>query len=126
MHRFRPLLGSIALLLCCHAQAQGHEDALRSGWAAFESADPGRAYRVLLPLAEQGDKFAQFAVGEILLDGRGMPRDPARAIVDLRGAAEQEIPAAQERLGAVHYFGLTVPRDYTQAARWFERAARNG
>ncbi|HEX4329850.1 MAG TPA: tetratricopeptide repeat protein [Burkholderiales bacterium] len=122
--RFLPFVLAVFTSGTTHAQDNGER--LRTGWIAFESAESLKAYRLLLPLADQGNKYAAYAVGELLLDGNGVARDVPRAIPYLRRAAEQEIPVAQERMGAVYYFGLNTARDYAMAAQWFERAARNG
>jgi TPR repeat protein len=120
------LLFALTALAGGAAYAQGNDERLRTGWIAFESAEPLKAYRLLLPLADQGDKYAAYAVGELLLDGNGVPRDPPRALTYLRVAAAQDIPVAQERVAAAYYFGLYMVPDYALAAQWFERAARNG
>ena len=49
-----------------------------------------------------------------------------RAVELLRRAADAEIADAQHALGVLYLKGRGVDRDPAEAARWFERAARNG
>jgi TPR repeat protein len=56
----------------------------------------------------------------------GTPGDLLRAVELLRKAAEAEIGDAQHALGVLYLRGRGVNRDSAEAARWFERAARNG
>ena len=47
------------------------EDAI----AAYERGDYGEAYRLIKPLAEQGQPEAQYNLGGMYFRGRGVPRD---------------------------------------------------
>ena len=120
-----------ALALCSAlnmgvALAQSDDERLRNGWAAYEVGDAALALRLLDPLAASGNKYAQYAVAELLLPGKQVPRDLPRAIDLFHKAAEQEIPAAQARIGAAFFHGDVIKQDYAQALAWFERGARNG
>ena len=108
------------------AGAQGDEERLRAGWAAFELGDARLAMRLLEPLVQAGNKYAQYAVAELLLPDKQVSRDLARALDLFRKAAEQEIPGAQTRIGTAHFYGDTVRQDYALALAWFERGAHNG
>ncbi len=46
----------------------------QKGAAAYESGDYATALRELEPLAEQGDARAQYNLGWIYAEGRGVPR----------------------------------------------------
>ena len=120
-------------LLCWlsfNALAQPQESRLSEGYAAFERGDVIEALKLLGPLAEAGDKYAQFAVAETLLFNRTLPsgqkRDYARAFALHRQAADQSIPGSQTRVGTAYYYGDAVPQDFAMARLWFERAAQNG
>ena len=81
------------------------------------------AVRLLLPLAEGGDRFAQFALGFIYDTAKGMPRDDAAAAKWYREAADQGVAGAQYNLGAMYADGHGVPRDYIEAYKWLSVAA---
>ncbi len=82
-----------------------------------------KAIRELRLLAEQGDADAQFNLGGMYAEGRGVPQDYARAVKWSRKAAEQGVAEAQFNLGKMYYIGQGVPQDYVQAHRWFNLAA---
>lgn len=135
-----PLLSGVlsrmrkALFVLCwfsfNVLAQPQESRLSEGYAAFERGDGIETLKLLSPLAEAGDKYAQFAVAETLLLNPSLrsdkPRDYARAFALHRQAAEQDIPGSQTRVGTAYYYGDAVPQDFAMARLWFERAAQNG
>ena len=45
---------------------------------------------------------------------------------ETRKAAEQGIAEAQSNLGLMYSDGLGVKQDYTEAAKWFRKAAEQG
>ena len=87
---------------------------------------PSGALGMLDLMAGQGDADAQFNLGAMYLDGKGVPRDTAEAAKWTRRAAEQGHADAQFYLGLMSTDGLGVPRDSVEALRWFRRAAEQG
>jgi hypothetical protein len=53
--------------------------AVSEGLRAFQSKDYTTAFRTWLPLAEAGNRDAQFFVGGLYMDGAGVPEDQVRA-----------------------------------------------
>jgi hypothetical protein len=96
------------------------------GLRAMQSGDYATAFREWLPLAEQGYVDAQFNLGVMYDEGRGVPQDYAQAIQWYRRAADQGNAYAQVNLGVMYDQGRGVPQDYTQAAYWYRRAADQG
>ncbi len=76
--------------------------------------------------AERGDARAQYNLGSLYEDGRGVPQDSAQAAVWYRKAAEQGDADAQFNLGVLYDNGIGVPQDYAQAAVWYRKAAEQG
>ena len=70
--------------------------------AAYRRADFATGYRLCLPLAEQGDSWAQAALGVAYEQGRGVPQDYAAAVSWYRRAAEQGNADAQLNLGFMY------------------------
>ncbi|MHC8510415.1 MAG: SEL1-like repeat protein [Rhodospirillales bacterium] len=126
------------------AAEQGHEEALN----ALRAAAQGRAERRIAAqelselrlAAESGDADAQFDLGVIYYQGRGVAQDHAEAARWSRAAAEQggwlwglvgamAAPPLNKgspgavRLGAFYDKGRGVPQDYAEAARWWRAAA---
>ncbi len=56
---------------------------------AMERGDYATAFKISLPLAEQGDADAQNKLGFMYDDGLGVPQDYAEAMKWYRNAAEQ-------------------------------------
>ena len=69
------------------------------GQRAALRGDGQTAYRLLRPLADQGEAEAQFALGLLYYRGLGVTRDPAAAVSWYRKAADQGYAKAQFRLG---------------------------
>ena len=76
--------------------------------------------------AEQGDASAQFNLGFMYADGRGVLKDYQEALKWYRLAAEQGDASAQFNLGVMYATGEGVPQDYQEAVKWFRLAAEQG
>ena len=66
---------------------------------------------------------AQYNLGIMYADGRGVERDMSQAARWYRQAAEQGIAEAQYNLGTLYGTGVGVPQDEERAAQWLHRAA---
>ena len=58
---------------------------------AFEREDYETAYKLFLPLAEQGDADAQYNLGVMYNEGEGVPQDYKEATKWFRLAAEEPL-----------------------------------
>lgn len=97
-----------------------------AGLDAYQKGDYMTAAKEWHPLADQGDQEAQFNLGLLYLDGRGVPQSSAEAVNWFRRAAEQGYAPAQHNLGALYATGQGVKRDYIQAYKWFNICAAQG
>ncbi|MDG4594290.1 MAG: SEL1-like repeat protein [Candidatus Contendobacter sp.] len=100
-------------------------------WAAcFVSGGAGAAAQVdvqaVRQKAEQGDAAAQFNLGLMYANGKGVKQDYAQARQWFQKAAEQGDAAAQFILGVMYYEGKWVKQDYGQARQWFQKAVDQG
>ena len=109
----------LSLGLAAPVAAGPYEDAM----AAYDSGDHATALRLLHPLADQGDAFAEFYLGIMYHNGEGVPQDYAMAAVFTRKAADQGNAKAQANLATLYAAGLGVPQDYVLAYMWFNLAA---
>ena len=91
----------------------------QKGVAAFKSEDYATAQRGLKPLAEQGMPHAQFFLGLMHEDGKGVPKNNKTAVKWYRLAAEQGDALAQYNLGVMYEKGQGVPQDYKTAVKWY-------
>lgn len=76
--------------------------------------------------AEAGDPCAQFRLGVIYEEGRGVKPSGHQAERWYRRAALQNDADAQLALGVIFAIGDGVDRDYGQAYVWFSQAALQG
>ncbi len=93
------------------------------GVAAYKRGDYATALRELRPLAKQGNANAQYNLGIMYENGRGVPQDDAEAVKWYRKAAEEGYAKAQVLFGNMYLQGYGVPQDYVQAHMWFDVAA---
>ncbi|MBO6784663.1 MAG: hypothetical protein JJ899_15515, partial [Alphaproteobacteria bacterium] len=77
------------------------EGDIEAGIRAYEAADYARAYAIWKPLAEAGAALAQFHIGALYFEGRGVPRNLAAARDWLGRALDQGVERARFLLGRV-------------------------
>ncbi len=94
--------------------------------AATVRGDYETAYRLCLPLAENGDALAQGLLGWMYENGEGVRKDYQRAARWYRKAADQGNASVQVKLGLMYDEGKGVPKDYQEAAYWYRKAADQG
>lgn len=83
-----------AVLVACASDAEK----LAQGRSDLESQNYAQAYKTLLPLAEDGNADAQYAVGYLYYYGQGVKENPAEAKRWMRKAASQGQPLAIQAL----------------------------
>ena len=96
---------------------------LEDGRGAYQQGDYAIAYRLLRPLADQGDATAQTNLGVMYSNGEGVPQSYPNALKWFREAANHGDAAAQYNLGLMYRMGLGVPQNYVLAHMWFNVAA---
>jgi TPR repeat protein len=109
----------VAVVMAGGAVAGSFED----GVTAFNRRDYATAVKLWRPLAEQGNPNAQVRLGDIYLDGLGVPQDYAEMAKWYRLAAEQGAADAQAVLGSAYAEGTGVARNYILAHMWLNLAA---
>ncbi|MDG4596580.1 MAG: tetratricopeptide repeat protein [Candidatus Contendobacter sp.] len=118
------LLLACSLLVTVPAwAADGDWDRARN---AHERGDYAAEVAIVQPLAEKGVPFAQFNLGVLYDQGKGVPQDNALAMQWYRKAAEQGLPQAQVNLAIMYEEGQGVPPDYAQAYFWYTLADGQG
>jgi uncharacterized protein len=117
--------GLLALAFAGTAVAGPTED-LDAAVAAYGKGDYASALSLLRPLAEQGNASAQYSLGLMYRNGKGVPQDLGEAIKWYRRAAEQGNPFAQFNLGVMYDEGRGVPQNRDEALVWYRKAANQG
>jgi TPR repeat protein len=94
-----------------------------AGLKAYEAGDYATALQEFMPLAEVGQPSAQAAIGQMYLDGHGVPQDPVQAAIWLEKAASGGNARARAQIGALYATGTGVPQDEMKASYWLLKAA---
>jgi TPR repeat protein len=116
----------IALALILGVAAPVAAGPLDDGIAAYHAGDYPTALRLIRPFAEQGVARAQYNLGVMYNEGRGVAQDYVEAIKWYGKAAEQGYSDAEYNLGVMYETGHGVPQDFTAAANWYRKAADQG
>ena len=77
-------------------------------------------------LAEQGDATAQYNLGVMYIEGRGISEDGIEGVKWFRLAAEQGLSEAMHGIGSTYAYGLGVPENTLRAYIWHSLATANG
>ena len=96
------------------------------GVAAYAAGDYATARRQWFPQAEQGDATAQYNLGVIFANGKGVPKNDGEAAKWYRKAAEQCHAGGQFGLGSSYFLGRGVTKNYLQAYMWLALAKAQG
>ena len=98
----------------------------KSGLRAYARHDYDAAVSNWRPLAADGDTEAQFYLGTMYEEGRGVDRDEIEAYEWYLRAASRGHVDAQTNLGIMYFSGTGVVQSYDKAYEWFSSAARAG
>ena len=101
-------------------------DDLHNGIEAGKKGDYATALKLLRPLAEQGNVNAQFYLGWMYWDGKGVLQDYKEAISWYRKSAEQGHPRAQNDFGVMYAKSYGIAKDLVRAHMWYNLSANNG
>ena len=119
--RATKLIG-IAAVAVLSLSAQNFDAGLR----AYEKQDYSTALKEWRPLADQGHPRAQFILGLMYYDGKGVPQDYNEAAKWFQQSADRGYARAQYNLGEMYATGQGVKRDYVQAYKWLNLCAAAG
>lgn len=112
----------------CGKFAEGPGDARKAvAWyGKFAEDGDADAQFFLREDADKGVAAAQFQLGFMHANGRGVEKDEQAAIIWFRKAADQGNAAAQFQLGLMHAEGRGVAQDASEAKAWYQKAADQG
>ncbi len=99
---------------------------LEDGLTAYRDRDYAAALESWRALADKGDAAAQYRLGTLYAEGKGVAQSDVTAAAWFARAAEQGNAEAQYNLAASFAEGLGVAKDDAAAVKWFRRAAEQG
>ena len=97
----------------------------KDGYDAYQKGDYKIAFNEWKPLAEQGDADAQYSLGVLYANSKGVLKDYKEAVKWYRKAAEQGDAGAQFNLGLKYAIGEGVLKDLSKAKYWIKKAYEN-
>jgi len=120
------LLAALAVLLAlaAPASAQTADEMFQDGVRAYGRGDFETAWFRFRLLADKGEARAQFNIGQLYREGKGVPADSVLAAQWYEKAARQGHALAQYNLGYLFEVGQGVTQDVLEARRWYSAAAR--
>jgi len=77
-------------------------------------------------MGQAGNQYAQFNLGLMYANGRGVSKDEIVAAYWFHRAAEQGHALSQVNLGVMYHNGMGVEKDDTTAAYWYRKVAEQG
>ena len=99
---------------------------LEDGHDAFDNKQYERAYKIWLPLAEQGNPEAQYNIALLYMKGNGVELNERTALSWFTRAGEQGMADAQYNAGVMFYGGKGTYPDKTSAIEWWQLSASQG
>ena len=126
MRRATPLLLLALLLAAPAAVADEATRAFSRGQEAYEQADYAAALEHWERAAAMEHAEAEFRIGAMYEEGKGVAPDTARAVEWYRRAAGHGSEEAQFNLGHMYASGTGVEKDEARAAHWYAKAAERG
>ena len=117
---FVPLcLGLVSFSLGC-------SDDFQKSVETYDKSDYETALKKWRTLAEQGNAKAQFNLGQMYRNEKGIPQDYKTAVKWYTLSSEQNFAEAQANLGVMYYNGWFVIKDIVYAHMWANIASSNG
>ena len=97
---------------------------LKKGLDAANNKDYETAFNEWLPLAKEGDAWAQYNIGQMYRQGHGLESNSEIAFEWYLKAAKQGLGIAQFAVAASYSNADGVAKDYNEAFKWFNLSAR--
>jgi len=121
----RRAIVALVLLVALALTDQGIAGPFEDGLAAYDQGKPDIAFKLWLPLAEQGHAAAQFNVAAMYENGSGVAQDSAQAARWYLEAAKQGDADAQYKVGMLYETGAGIAKDLAEARKWYDALIAN-
>lgn len=114
------------LLLTCNTVSSAESDPFEQGLKAYNEGDYQAAYKIIAPMATNGDPAVLNLLGLMYEQGLGVPQNAEKSVALYREAADKGYSYAQYNLAVSYDTGVGIPINYREAVRWYKRAAKQG
>ena len=119
-------LGVFLIALMMPLTVSADEDPFDKAVELYGCGDYPKAFKEFMPLAQQGNRYAQFQVGMMLEQGQGAEANLKKAFDWYMKSAKQGMADAYFALGQIYSRGKVVAADPVQAYSWFNLAVNSG
>ena len=99
---------------------------IKQATLAYSKGELESAASIFLQLAEMGDPIAQYNIGVMFENGKGIEQDYKIAQNWYKRSAEQDNIEAAYALGSIYYKGKGLEKNNEEAFKWFKIAAEKG
>ena len=99
---------------------------IEDAYLAYTRGDYAAALKIFVPLAEQGNAEAEYSVGVIYSNGRGLPQSYVEAAKWFHRAADKGQAGAQYDLGVLFAKGQGVPENFDGSGEVVSQGRRPG
>ena len=128
---FLCVAGTVVVLTCTGKPAAGRKNSISTETAAnhdisFTDENYGKAAEWYFRSAEQGNADAQYRLGLLYYNGRGVEQNYQEAVKWFTEAANQNHSEALDLLGILAEKGYGMDQDEQQAAEWYLKSAEQG
>lgn len=93
---------------------------------AFQKGDLSKAVELWLSEANAGDSEAQYILGSLYFEGKGVTQNYAEAMKWFQASAEQGYALSQNALANMYFSATGVDTDYALAVHWWLLASEQG
>ena len=115
IHRRFSFLCFVCVLSMALLTANSYADDYEAGRVAYNEGDFARTLVLWKPLADAGDPKAQFGLGTLFHEGKGVTKDYTQSAKWFEMAAEGGFPPAQFNIGNSYKHGKGVQQDDEKA-----------
>ncbi len=126
----KKLISIVAVLILSFSSvsyAKTARENLSIGEKYYHKKDYKSALKYFKKSAKQGDADAQFNIGYMYSQGKGVTRDKTQAIKWYTKAAEQGKANASYNLALEYQYGCkNIKRDYSQMIKWYAKSVLDG
>ncbi|MBH89052.1 MAG: hypothetical protein CMF71_02315 [Magnetovibrio sp.] len=116
----------LTIVVLLGSEEEGFSADFQEGLIAAQNANYAIALREFRTLAEQGHASAQYRLGLMYDNGRGVKQDSKESIRWYRKSVEQGHIGSRYTLGVMYANGSGVRQDNVYAHMWFNIAASSG
>jgi|GEM_PF-3701036 len=98
----------------------------KTAFDLYSKKEYDQAFKIIKPLADAGYIPAQNALGQMYLEGLGVPKNANTAIIWLGKAADAANTMAMYNIATLYRDGKDIPKDYGKAFHYYRGAALMG